>query len=81
MESTAGQEELDALAAAHAHLLIPPHLRTNRGGRQPAANPRSDPAVGPVQARRILKNRLSAARSKLRKKAAAQVISIPLCLI
>lgn len=73
LDASPGCEDLDALAAAHARHLTPAHLRANRGGRQPSADPRTDPAVGLLQARRILKNRLSATRSKQRKKAAAQV--------
>ena len=42
--------------------------RKGKGGRQPALDPRLDPAIDPKRARRILANRLSAARSKLKQK-------------
>lgn len=42
--------------------------RRGKGGRQPAADPRLDPNMDPKRAMRILKNRLSAARSKLKQK-------------
>ena len=37
-------------------------------GSQPAADPRLDPRIDPKKARRILANRLSAAKSKLKQK-------------
>ena len=66
-------EDMDALVTAHAEHMTPHHKRTHKGGRAPAADPRDNPEYTPTQARRIMKNRLSAARSKLRKKAATQV--------
>ena len=72
-ECAAEIEDMDALVAAHAEHMTPHHLRTHKGGRAPAADPRDNPAYTPTQARRIMKNRLSAARSKLRRKTAIQV--------
>ncbi|KAK9800764.1 hypothetical protein WJX73_009280 [Symbiochloris irregularis] len=61
--------------AAHADIkqlhkvyLTPASKRKGKGGRQPATDPRLDPAVDPKKARRILANRLSAARSKLKQR-------------
>ncbi|KAK9868070.1 hypothetical protein WJX84_003355 [Apatococcus fuscideae] len=48
--------------------LTPPELRKGKGGRQPALDPRLDPNVDPKRAKRILANRLSAARSKMKQK-------------
>ena len=59
--------------AAHAQYLMPAHLRKGKGGRQPATDPRHDPRVDSKKARRILANRLSAARSKMRQKTAVNV--------
>jgi hypothetical protein len=42
--------------------------RRGKGGRQPASDPRLDPKIDPKKARRILANRQSAARSKLKQK-------------
>mmetsp|Transcript_17277 Transcript_17277/g.37276 ORF Transcript_17277/g.37276 Transcript_17277/m.37276 type:complete len:515 (-) Transcript_17277:1247-2791(-) len=42
--------------------------RKGKGGRQPAQDPRSDPSIDPKKAKRILANRQSAARSKLKQK-------------
>jgi hypothetical protein len=39
-----------------------------QGGRQPAGDPRLDPDIDPKRAKRILSNRLSAARSKMKAK-------------
>eukprot|EP00798_Chlamydomonas_sp_ICE-L_P000640 gene640-2076_t len=56
---------------------IPPDLlpsilervtRKGKGGRQPAADPRTLPGVDPKRAKRIIANRESAARSKLKQK-------------
>jgi hypothetical protein len=52
----------------HIDYLTPAHLRKGKGGRQPAADPRLDPRIDAKKARRILANRLSAARSKLKQK-------------
>lgn len=62
----------------HMTYLTPLHLRKGKGGRQPAADPRMDPRIDPKKARRILANRLSAAKSKLKQKqnaAAAAVVA------
>ena len=56
---------MDSLAAELAAHLIPSHLRVRRGGRLPAPDPRTNRKLSQPQAQRILKNRLSAARSKL----------------
>ena len=58
---------------AHSHYLIPPDQRKGRGGRQPALDPRLDPSVDPKRAKRILANRLSAARSKMKQKTHMEV--------
>ena len=42
-------------------------------GRQPALDPRLDPGIDPKRAKRILANRLSAARSKLKQKSHLEV--------
>lgn len=42
--------------------------RRGKGGRQPAIDPRMDPNIDPKKARRILANRQSAARSKMKQK-------------
>jgi hypothetical protein len=57
----------------HLPFLTPPHLRKGKGGRQPAADPRLDPSIDPKRARRIMANRLSAAKSKMKQKNAAQL--------
>ena len=46
-------------------------MRKGKGGRQPAGDPRLDPRIDPKKAKRILANRLSAAKSKLKQKSAA----------
>lgn len=56
----------------HSGFLTPPHLRKGKGGRQPALDPRMDPKIDPKKAKRILANRLSAAKSKLKQKSAAE---------
>lgn len=64
---------LDRYAAIpHSGFLTPPHLRKGKGGRQPAGDPRMDPRIDPKKAKRILANRLSAAKSKLKQKSAAE---------
>ncbi|KAI3436031.1 hypothetical protein D9Q98_002088 [Chlorella vulgaris] len=65
-------DELERYNVPHLPFLTPPHLRKGRGGRQPAIDPRLDPSVDPKRARRIMANRLSAAKSKLRQKNSAQ---------
>ena len=70
-------DPLDELLEAHAQYLTPKHLRKGRGGRQPASDPRHDPGIEPKKARRILANRLSAARSKMRQKTVVHVSAIP----
>lgn len=42
--------------------------RKGKGGRSPAGDPRLDPSVDPKKAKRILANRMSAARSKLKQR-------------
>ncbi len=59
-------------AIPHSGFLTPPHLRKGKGGRQPAGDPRMDPRIDPKKAKRILANRLSAAKSKLKQKSAAE---------
>eukprot|EP00887_Chlorella_sp_A99_P006481 scaffold3.g6481.t1 len=61
-------------AVPHADYLTPPALRKGRGGRQPSADPRMDPRIDPKKARRILANRLSAAKSKLKRKNQTQAL-------
>ena len=64
---------MDSLAAELAGHLMPSHLHGRRGGRLPAPDPRTDRKLSQPEAQRILKNRLSAARSKLRSKTASGV--------
>lgn len=68
-------DPLDAILEAHARYLTPAHLRKGKGGRQRATDPRRDPRMDPKKARRILANRLSAARSKMRQKDVVHVSS------
>lgn len=63
-----------ASAPPHMTYLTPLHLRKGKGGRQPATDPRMDPRIDPKKARRILANRLSAAKSKLKQKSAAEAL-------
>lgn len=56
----------------HSQFLTAPHMRKGKGGRQPATDPRMDPNIDPKKARRILANRLSAAKSKMRQKSAIE---------
>ena len=63
--------------AVHLAYLTPAHKRKGKGGRQPAADPRLDPGIDPKRARRILANRLSAARSKMKQKSHVEVL--PAC--
>ena len=53
--------------------LSPQIKRKGKGGRQPAMDPRLDPNVDPKKAKRILANRLSAARSKMKQKSHVEV--------
>ena len=53
---------------AHRAFLVPPHKKRGKGGRQPASDPRLDPNIDERRAKRILANRLSAARSKMKQK-------------
>ncbi|KAL6767666.1 hypothetical protein ACKKBF_B36165 [Auxenochlorella protothecoides x Auxenochlorella symbiontica] len=71
--SASASQLLDGCRPAVPHMtyLTPLHLRKGKGGRQPAADPRMDPRIDPKKARRILANRLSAAKSKLKQKGAA----------
>jgi hypothetical protein len=68
-----GGEEMEDVEAIHRAYLTPAHKRKGKGGRQPAADPRLDPSVDPKRARRILANRLSAARSKMKQKSHVEV--------
>ncbi|KAK9809978.1 hypothetical protein WJX72_002902 [[Myrmecia] bisecta] len=52
--------------------LMPPSMRRGKGGRQASIDPRLDPDLDDKRARRILSNRLSAARSKLKQRQAQQ---------
>ncbi len=52
----------------HAQFLTAPSMRKGKGGRQPKMDPRMDPNIDPKKAKRILANRLSAAKSKLKQK-------------
>ena len=77
-----GGEEVEAEAdadaeAVHLAYLTPAHKRKGKGGRQPAADPRLDPGIDPKRARRILANRLSAARSKMKQKSHVEVRCCP----
>lgn len=63
---------LNRYTVPHSEFLTPPHLRKGKGGRQPAGDPRMDPRIDPKKAKRILANRLSAAKSKLKQKSAAE---------
>lgn len=65
-------QDLSRYVIPHAEFLTPPHLRKGKGGRQPASDPRLDPRIDPRKAKRILANRLSAAKSKLKQKSANQ---------
>ena len=57
-----------SLVLPHAPFLTAPHMRTGRGGRKPSGDPRMDPNIDPKKARRILANRLSAAKSTMKRK-------------
>lgn len=63
------------LEVAHRAFLVPPHKKRGKGGRQPAADPRLDPNIDERKAKRILANRLSAARSKMKQKNQMDVLS------
>lgn len=52
--------------------------RKGKGGRQPANDPRLDPNVDPKKARRIVANRISAAKSKLKQKSEIEVLKAQL---
>lgn len=62
---------------AHRAFLVPPHKKRGKGGRQPASDPRLDPNIDERRAKRILANRLSAARSKMKQKNQMDVSSKP----
>ncbi|KAK9831303.1 hypothetical protein WJX81_000290 [Elliptochloris bilobata] len=68
LQRSTSSNSLQNLEVAHLAYLTPPHKRKGKGGRQPAADPRLDPNIDPKRARRILANRLSAARSKMKQK-------------
>ncbi|EIE21590.1 hypothetical protein COCSUDRAFT_66962 [Coccomyxa subellipsoidea C-169] len=71
---TGGVEEMEDVEAIHRAYLTPAHKRKGKGGRQPAADPRLDPGIDPKRARRILANRLSAARSKMKQKSHVEAL-------
>ena len=71
---------MEDVEAIHRAYLTPAHKRKGKGGRQPAADPRLDPGIDPKRARRILANRLSAARSKMKQKSHVEVRPLLLCL-
>ena len=48
-----------------------------KGGRTPASDPRLDPSIDPKKAKRILANRISAARSKIRQKVVMETLKLP----
>jgi hypothetical protein len=50
--------------------------RRGKGGRQPGIDPHLDPNVDPRRAKRILANRQSAARSKLKQKVMAETLRV-----
>ncbi|CAL8469435.1 g8976 [Coccomyxa elongata] len=66
--------EMEDVEAIHRAYLTPAHKRKGKGGRQPAADPRLDPGIDPKRARRILANRLSAARSKMKQKSHVEAL-------
>ena len=61
------------IKSLHNVYLTPQHKRKGKGGRQPAGDPRLDPNMDPKRAKRILNNRLSAARSKAKQRTAQDV--------
>ena len=61
------------IKSLHSVYLTPQHKRKGKGGRQPAEDPRLDPNMDPKRAKRILNNRLSAARSKAKQRTAQDV--------
>ena len=60
----------------HAQFLTAPSMRKGKGGRQPKMDPRMDPNIDPKKAKRILANRLSAAKSKLKQKTVMEGIKV-----
>lgn len=60
----------------HAQFLTAPNMRKGKGGRQPKMDPRMDPNIDPKKAKRILANRLSAAKSKLKQKTAMENLKV-----
>ena len=60
----------------HAQFLTAPSMRKGKGGRQPKMDPRMDPNIDPKKAKRILANRLSAAKSKLKQKTAMENLKV-----
>lgn len=64
-------------AVWHAQMGLTPR-RKGKGGRQPANDPRLDPTVDPKKARRIVANRISAAKSKLKQKSEIEVLKAQL---
>jgi len=55
--------------------------RKGKGGRTPAQDPRLDPNIDPKKAKRILANRQSAARSKLKQKLVTECLRAKLDLL
>lgn len=64
---------LGAADEQHKSYLTPAYRRKGKGGRQPAGDPRLIPGMCPRKARRILANRLSAAKSKQKQKNQVEV--------
>eukprot|EP00884_Botryococcus_braunii_P014785 jgi/Botrbrau1/23307/Bobra.0102s0046.1 len=61
-------KELQELDSRHKAMLTPASKRKGKGGRQPAGDPRLIPGIDIRKARRIMANRLSAAKSKHKQK-------------
>lgn len=61
-------QELSGIECLQSMLLFRPNKKKGKGGRQPAKDPRLDPNMCPKRAKRIVANRLSAAKSKQKQK-------------
>ena len=79
-------EAAESLRMAMDAAGIPEHTRREvlgkvtqrgKGGRTPASDPRLDPTIDPKKAKRILANRISAARSKIRQKVVMETLKLP----
>ncbi|GIL53862.1 hypothetical protein Vafri_9378 [Volvox africanus] len=68
VDTVADLEVLGDLEPQTVSALLEKVQRKGKGGRAPAEDPRLDPSIDPRKARRILANRISAARSKLKQK-------------